>query len=131
MLKLYIQNNPSRYALIQEVLGMSDQPEEGNRTEEIVSSIHAFSLEAFNLAKLFVSGFDPASLKEQVEQLKERLPAVASQMNGADEAYRPDLNNVLSEARLDLDYVLAGGGRPSSMRLAHVIREQTPGDAQT
>ena len=108
---------------------MSNHPEEENLTEAIVSSIHAFSLEAFNLAKLVVSGADTESLKQQARDLKERLPEIAAQMRDADEEYRADLNSVLSEARLDLEYVLAGGGRPSSMRLAHVIREQTTGDA--
>ena len=108
---------------------MSNKPEEANRTEEIVRSIHLFSIEAFNLAKLFVAGSDPEPLAEQAKALGERLPTVAAQMQDADEEYRPDLNRVLSEANLDLEYVLGGGGRPSSLRLGHVIMEQASGDA--
>ena len=94
-----------------------------NRNDEIVVAIHTFSNETFTLAKLFVAGTDVASLKQKAGELKTQLPKVAARMQEADEAYRADLNRVLSEARLDLDYVLAGGGRPSSIRLSHVIRE--------
>lgn len=94
------------------------------RNKEIVSSIHVFSNEAFDVAKSFVAGSDPEPLKEKAADLKAKLPEFAALIPEAKEAYRADLNRSLSEARLDLDYVMAGGGRPSSMRLAHVIREQ-------
>ncbi len=72
----------------------------------------------------------PRALRSSLANRGHSLPAARTpgQMQDADEAYRADLNNVLSEAHLDLEYVLGGGGRPSSLRLAHVIREQTPGD---
>ena len=97
------------------------------RSEEIASTIHAFSYEAFDIAKSFVAGSDPQPLKQRAGDLKARLPEFAALIPEAKEAYRADLNRVLSETRLDLEYVLAGGGRPSSIRLAHVIREQTAG----
>lgn len=100
--------------------GSADQ----QRSEQIASSIHTYSYEAFEVAKLFVAGDDPEPLKRRARDLEARLPEVAARVREVDDAYKPDLNQVLSEASLDLDYVLAGGGRPSSLRLAHVIAEQ-------
>jgi len=94
-----------------------------NHNEEIVKSIHLFSNEAFAVAKSLVAGDTSESLKQRASDLKTQLPKFAARMQEADQVYRADLNRVLSEARLDLDYVLAGGGRPSSIRLSHVIRE--------
>lgn len=96
-----------------------------NRNEEISSAIHAFSREAYDLAKQFVAGTDPDALKTRAETLRTELPNVAAKMKEADEERRPGLNRVLSEARLDLDYVIGGGGRPSSIRLGHVLQEQS------
>lgn len=93
------------------------------QNDAIVKAIHTFSNEAFTLAKSLVGGSDAASLKEQASELKTKVPDFAAQMQEADPASRPDLNRVLSEARLDIEYVLADGKRPSSMRMAHVIRE--------
>lgn len=107
---------------------MPDQSKKGDRTEEITQAIHRFSNEAFGLAKQIVAGSAAEPLKERATGLKARVPELAALMRDADAAYRADLNRALSEARLDLDYVLAGGGRPSSMRLGHVIREQGAGD---
>jgi hypothetical protein len=98
-----------------------------DRNEEIARTIHAFSSEAFALAKAFVAGGDPEPLKRKAGGLSARVPEMATLMREADPAYRADLNRALSEARLDLEYVLAGGGRPSSMRMAQVIRETPTG----
>ena len=106
---------------------MSESSQKDNSNEEIVSSIHRYSYEVFDLAKLMVAGSDPEHLKEQALKLQSVLPEFAALKGKVDEAYRPDLNLVLSEASLDLSYVLAGGNIPSSMRLAHVIREQSTG----
>lgn len=106
---------------------MSQPPNQENHTEEIVKSIHLFSNEAFTVAKSFVAGGDAEPLKQKASDLKIQLPKFAARMQEADQAYRADLNRVLSEARLDLEYVLAGGGRPSSIRLSYVIRDQGAG----
>ncbi len=106
---------------------MSQSTKKKNHNEEIVKSIHAFSNEAFAVAKSFVAGDDVEPLKKKASDLKIDLPKFAARMQEADQAYRADLNRVLSEARLDLEYVLAGGGRPSSIRLSYVIREQSAG----
>ena len=69
----------------------------------------------------------PSTDRERARDLKALFPEFVAQKREANEKYQPDLSLVLSEARLDLDYVLAGGGRPSSIRLGHVIREQSAG----
>jgi hypothetical protein len=97
---------------------------EAERDEEIELYVHAFSRKAFEVARRFVQGEEPGALIQQAAELRARLPGVAARGREASEAYRPDLNNTLSEARLDLDYVLYGGGRSSSIRLAHIIAEQ-------
>ena len=94
------------------------------RDQEISLYVHTYSQEAFDVARRFVEGEQPDALVPQAAELRARLPEVAARAREASEARRPDLNNTLSEARLDLDYVLGGGGRPSSLRLAHVIAEQ-------
>jgi len=96
------------------------------RNEAITRAIALFSNEAFAVAKSYVAGEDAAPLQERAAALKTELPAVAARMQDADPAYRSHLNRTLSEARLDLDYVLGGGGRPSSIRLSHVIRANDP-----
>jgi len=108
---------------------MSHLAKKKNHNEEIVKSIHMFSNEAFTVAKSFVAGNAPEPLKQKASDLKAQLPQFAARMQEAEPAYRADLNRVLSEARLDLEYVLAGGRRPSSIRLSHVIREQGSGSA--
>ena len=103
---------------------MARLPQKTDHNKEIVIAVHTFSNEAFTLAKAFVAGSAAESLRQKAAELKIQLPTIAARMQEADVAYRADLNRVLSEARLDIDYVLAGGGRPSSIRLSHVIREQ-------
>ena len=105
---------------------MEESNTDERRNEEISRAIALFSNEAFTLAKSFVAGEDAAPLKERAAALKTELPAVAARMQDADPEYRPHLNRTLSEARLDLDYVLGGGGRPSSIRLSHVLRANDP-----
>ena len=76
---------------------MSNNPEEENRTEAIVSSIHAFSFEAFDVAKLFVSGTDPESLKQRAGDLRARLPGIAAQMQDASSRRHTWIWNMCSE----------------------------------
>lgn len=109
----------------QEAIRMPTDSSDLNRSEDISSSIYAFSRKAYDLAKQFVAGTDPDALKAQAETLKIELPSVAAKMKEADEERRPGLNRVLSEARLDLDYVIGGGGRPSSMRLGRILQERS------
>ena len=95
--------------------------------DEIVKAIHLFSNEAFAVAKLMVAGDTSEALKQKAGELKSQLPGVAARMQEADPNYRADLNRALSEARLDLEYVLAGGGRPSSIRLSPLIQAKKTG----
>jgi hypothetical protein len=83
---------------------------------------HRFSNEAFELAKTFVAGDgDQEELKAKAAELRERLPQISSQMASLPDAERADVNRVLSDANLDIGYVLAGGNVPSSIRLHHLM----------
>ncbi len=91
---------------------------------ELEQEVHLFSNEAFSLAKDLVAGKDAEALKVRAHTLEPRVPELADRAKAADPAYRPDLNRALADARLDLDYVLAGGNRPSSTRLHYFQSEQ-------
>ncbi|MGH2389513.1 MAG: hypothetical protein ACRDIE_15035, partial [Chloroflexota bacterium] len=89
----------------------------------IVLTAHRFSNEAFELAKEFVSGKNIEDVKRRAREQQQRIPRFGEWAKSAPEALRPDLNRVLSDARLDLGYILSDGKRPSSTRLHYVLRE--------
>jgi len=94
-------------------------------TPELSLEAHRFSNEAFALAKALVAGEgDPEELKAQAAALRERVPELAAQMQSVPEEYRPDINQALADARLDLDYVKAGGTVPTSIRLHHFMADR-------
>lgn len=101
--------------------GQGGQPTDA----ELELEVHRFSNEAFTLAKDFVTGKDADPLKEQARSLEPRVPELAARAKTADPAYRSDLNRALSDARLDLAYVLADGKRPSSTRLHYFLSDQS------
>lgn len=90
---------------------------------ELLVEVHRFSNEAFDLAKQFVGGGDRDQLKEKARALQARVPEYGSRAQAAAAAIRPDLNRALSDARLDLSYVLSDGARPSSTRLHYFQNE--------
>ena len=99
-------------------------PDDAERNREI----HRFSMRALELAKKVVDGTVTAADQAAARELAERLPAFAASSRGLAEAYRAGAAKALSEARLDLAFVAAGGGIPSSVRLGWYIKEQ--GEAQ-
>lgn len=82
---------------------------------------HKLSLETFNLAKDMVAGVGeaPANLA-RVQALKDRCAALRRRTDSAD----PDAQRYLSEADLDLDYLLRGQRGPLSVRLSLYIQER-------
>lgn len=82
--------------------------------------VQALSAEAFNIARAFAGGDATETAKQRARDLRARLPSVTAGAEKAPPSMRPEANRLLSEARLDLDYVIAGGGRPTSIRLARV-----------
>jgi hypothetical protein len=94
------------------------------RNEEIVQAVHGYSREALEIAKSFLAGDSGQNLQSKARELLTGLPGMTARAREADEAYRPDLNLALSEANLDLEYVLAGGRRPSSMRLGRLMSDE-------
>ncbi len=89
----------------------------------IVLAAHRFSNEAFALAKEYISGKDPEDVKRRAREQQQRVPQFGEWAKSAPEELRPDLNRVLSDARLDLGYILSDGKRPSSTRLHYVLSE--------
>lgn len=78
---------------------------------------HRLSNAAFSLAKDYLSGTNRDTAKQQAQELEARVPELAARMASAPAALRPDLNRALSDARLDLGYILSDGRRPTSIRL--------------
>lgn len=91
---------------------------------ELNREIHRFSLHALDLAKKTVDGTITDADKSTARDLAAQLPALAARARELDDAYRPSANKALADARLDLAFVAAGGGIPSSIRLGHYIAEQ-------
>lgn len=91
---------------------------------ELSREIHRYSMEALNLAKDYVAGVEPVeTLKGRADTLRERLPQEAGRAFDATTERHPDLNRALADARLDMDYVIYDGQRPTSIRLASFIDE--------
>lgn len=90
---------------------------------DLLVAVHRFSNEVFSLAKEFVGGKDPEDVKQRARDMEARVPGFGAQAQAADPALRADLNRALSDARLDLGYILSDGRRPSSTRL-HYFKSQ-------
>lgn len=105
-----------------------DEPTTTADDAEANREIHRFSMRALALAKKVVDGTVTADDQAAARELAERLPALAAQSRALAEAYRVGAVKALADARLDLDFVAAGGGIPSSLRLGWYLKEQ--GEAQ-
>lgn len=106
--------------------GRSTKPTDANVNREI----GAYSQRAYGLAKAVVDGTAGDKEKQTAADLANELPEQAAKAKGLAEAYRADAQRSLSEARLDLAYVAAGGGIPSSIRLGRYIAEQESAAAE-
>jgi len=81
-------------------------------------------MQAFVLAKRIVDdSVEPGDLESTTTMLGQ-IPVLAGQSNSLEEADRAAMNRALADARLDLQFVNAGGGIPSSIRLGQYMREQ-------
>jgi hypothetical protein len=86
---------------------------------------HRFSNEAFGLAKEFVAADDGAeAIKERAREYQARLPTLTARLPQVPEAKRAAIAKTLSDARLDLSYILADGNVPSSTRLHFYLEDQ-------
>ena len=94
---------------------------------EVSREIQRFSNRTLELAKAVVDGSATAAEKAAARELAGQLPAMAAKARALAEAYRPGAAQALSEAQLDLAYVAAGGGIPSSIRLGWYIKEKGEG----
>jgi|GEM_PF-6373080 len=81
-------------------------------------------MQAFVLAKRIVDdSVEPGDLESTTTMLGQ-IPVLAGRSNSLEEADRAAMNRALADARLDLQFVNAGGGIPSSIRLGQYMREQ-------
>lgn len=95
-----------------------------SKDPEVSREIQRFSNRTLELAKAVVDGSATDAEKEAARELAAQLPAMAAKARELVEAYRPGAAQALSEAQLDLAYVAAGGGIPSSIRIGWYIKEK-------
>src|SRR5258708_6073214 len=93
--------------------------------KSVSEQVSRLSLDAFNLAKDTATGrSDPADLKTRAKAMDERLTILIPEIRGM---VTPDQSAVMqawTDARLDLTYVLAGGGPiPTSTRLGFFLQD--------
>lgn len=87
--------------------------------------IQRFSNHALALAKTVVDGSSAESDRATAREMADRLPELAAKAQSLSDAYRAAAMKALGDARLDLAFVAAGGGIPSSIRLGWYIKEQS------
>lgn len=97
---------------------------------EVSREIQLFSNRTLELAKAVVDGSATDADKAAARDLTAQLPEMAAKARGLAEAYRPGAAQALSEAQLDLAYVAAGGGIPSSIRLGWYIKEKSEAEGR-
>ncbi len=79
--------------------------------------IRQFSAEVFALAKAMLAGKVPlAEAQQKVREFDAQLKDIAG-LPGRDE---PELQSLLSEARLELNWIFNGGKGPTSLRLGQL-----------
>ena len=101
------------------------------KTSDVSRDIQRFSNRTLELAKTVVDGSTTDADRNAARDLAAELPKMAAKARELAEAYRPGAAQALSEAQLDLAYVAAGGGIPSSIRLGWYIKEKgDPKDAR-
>lgn len=95
--------------------------------DELRLEIQRFSMQALALAKRVVDGSAEPDDQETATSMQAQLPVLAGRSKSLDEADRAAMNGALADARLDLQFVLAGGGIPSSIRLGQYMNEREAG----
>jgi hypothetical protein len=97
---------------------------EKTKDADLNRDIQRFSMKALELAKAVVDGAASADDAAKAKDLAAKLPEFAATARELAPAYREGAMKALSEARLDLAYVQANGGIPSSIRLGWYIKEK-------
>lgn len=97
---------------------------EKTKDADLNRDIQRFSMKALELAKAVVDGAATADDAEKAKELSAKLPEFAASARELAPAYRESAMKALSEARLDLAYVAANGGIPSSIRLGWYIKDK-------
>ena len=97
---------------------------EKTKDADLNRDIQRFSMQALELAKAVVDGAAGGDAAEKAKELSGQLPEFAATARELAPAYREGAMKALSEARLDLAYVAANGGIPSSIRLGWYIKDK-------
>ena len=84
-------------------------------------------MQALTLAKRVVDEKLEPEDHELAKTMLVQLPELAGRSKSLDEADRTAMNGPLADARLDLQFVMAGGGLPSSIRLGQYMNERASG----
>lgn len=91
---------------------------------ELNREIQRFSMRALALAKAVVDGSATDADREMARELSGQVPVMAAQARSLGEAYRAGASRALADAHLDLAFVAANGGIPSSTRLGWYMKER-------
>ena len=97
---------------------------EKRKDADLNRDIQRFSMKALELAKAVVDGGAGKDDAQEAKGLAAQLPEFAAAARDLAPAYREGAMKALSEARLDLAYVAANGGIPSSIRLGWYIKDK-------
>ena len=92
----------------------------------VEADVRSLSAQAFALAKDVAAdgGTATAAQLADAEAMRSRLTPMWADLAKAGDSVRADLERLLSEAGLDIDYVSSGGGLSTSIRLHHFLTDQ-------
>lgn len=103
------------------LLNAAESTSPPDMSQDVTALARQISAEAFDLAVALATGkADKATLQPKVLALDERLKKLAH-MPGHD---APAVQQALSDADLDMNYVFAGGKGSTSVRLAQYLQSQ-------
>ena len=92
--------------------------------ETIPQQARRLSHEAFALAQQVAGGQADATTLEKARAIDEQLPALQTNLEELTEAERAAVETAVTDAQLDILYVLAEGKAPTSIRLFHYLQNK-------
>ncbi|MBP8000233.1 MAG: hypothetical protein KA314_12665 [Chloroflexi bacterium] len=93
-------------------------------SETIPQQARRLSQEAFALAQKVALGQTEATILEKARAIDQQLPALQASQEELTTAERSMIETAVTEAQLDILYVLAEGKAPSSIRLFHFLQNR-------
>ena len=92
--------------------------------ETIPQQARRLSHEAFALAQQVAEDQADATTLEKARAIDEQLPALQTNLEELTEAERAAVESAVTDAQLDILYVLAEGKAPTSIRLFHFLQHK-------